>query len=74
MSLEAGDKVIENLRVLWYSKDEKGKAREAAHPSIVNSCYINSRHMCEMWRLFSFSLEQLITQTDKGHNEYTCLY
>lgn len=45
MSLEAGDKVIENLRVLGYSKDEKRKAREADHPSIVNSCYTNSRHM-----------------------------
>lgn len=45
MSLEAGDKVIENLRVLGYSKDEKRKAREADRPSIVNSCYTNSRHM-----------------------------
>ena len=56
MSLEAGDKVIENLRVLGYSKDEKRKAREADHPSIVNSCYTNSRHMREIDGYFLFPL------------------
>lgn len=34
---------------------------------------MGSRHMCEMWRLFFCSLENLITKTHKSNNEYTKL-
>ena len=36
-------------------------------------CYVDSRHMSEIWRLFSFTLENLITETYKDNNKYSNL-
>ena len=54
---------------ICYIMRRKREAREAVYPNILSSCFINSRHYSQEWRLFSFSLENRVAQSNKGANE-----
>ena len=60
--------------LVWYSK-EKGKPQKRPTLWIIklNVLQHQPSTIPSSWRLFSFVLENLITKTDKGNNEYTKL-
>ena len=51
--------------------EKKGNRKRL--PDIVTAIYMTAVSYCSSWRLFSFTLENLIAKTYKGNNEYTKL-
>ena len=57
--------------VLYWTYKEGNRKRL---PDCIVSCYLQQPStICGSWRLFPFSLEYLITETNKGNYEYTKL-